>query len=82
MNSTTDTKMKTKTMEKNEQERLRIGQRIAELRHQQNITQQELSERTGIRRAHISRIEGGKYSVGFDALQNIATALGKNIDFI
>lgn len=63
-------------------ERQRIGQRIAELRKEKGLTQQDIAERTGIQRNHISRIEAGKYSVGFDTLQSIAEALGGRIDII
>lgn len=66
----------------NEKERQRIGQRIAELRKQKGLTQQDIAERTGIQRNHISRIEAGKYSVGFDTLQSIAEAIGGRIDII
>ena len=69
-------------MIKNEQERLRIGQRIADLRKQRGMTQQDLADITGNQRNHISRIESGKYSVGFDTLQAIAEALGGTIDII
>ena len=55
-----------------EEERLRIGQRIAELRKGQGLTQNDLASMTGMQRNHISRIESGKYSVGFDTLQLIA----------
>ena len=68
-------------MEK-EQQRQRIGQRIADLRTQQGMTQAQLAEHTGILRQHLSRIEQGRYSVGFDTLQTIAEALGGNIDII
>lgn len=72
----------TMTPETKQNARERIGQRIAEIRREQNISQQELADRTGIHRCHISRIEVGRYSVGFDTLQNIAQALGKEIDFV
>ena len=62
--------------------RIRIGKRIAEIRKEQGITQDELAERTGIQRSHITRIEAGKYSVGIDLLQKIADALGKDVDFV
>ena len=55
-----------------EEERVRIGQRIAELRKGQGLTQNDLASMTGMQRNHISRIESGKYSVGFDTLQLIA----------
>ena len=71
-----------RTMIKNQQERQRVGQRIAELRTAKGMTQSDLADRTGILRPHISRIEQGKYSVGLDTLAVIAEALGCTIDFI
>ena len=62
--------------------RERIGQRIAKLRKEQGMTQAELAERTGIQRAHITRIEAGRYSVGIDLLDKIAVALGMEVDFV
>ena len=62
--------------------RVRIGQRIADLRKAKGMTQQDLADVTGNQRNHISRIESGKYSVGFDTLQAIAEALGGTIDII
>lgn len=68
-------------MEK-EQERQRIGQRIAQLRKERGITQQELAERTGMQQGNIARIEAGKYSARFDTLQIIAEAMGMTVDFV
>jgi len=65
-----------------EQERERIGQRIADLRKEKGMTQQGLADIVGMQRNHISRIEAGKYSVGFDTLQAIAEALGMTVDII
>lgn len=65
-----------------ESERLRIGQRIADLRKEKNLTQQDIADKTGLQRNHVSRIEQGRYSVGFDTLQAIAEALGGTIDII
>jgi transcriptional regulator with XRE-family HTH domain len=67
---------------KNNSERLRIGQRIAKLRKEQNLTQTQLAERCGLQQAHIARIETGRYSVGLDTLAQIADAMGMKIDFI
>ena len=67
---------------KNNSERLRIGQRIAELRKEQNLTQTQLAERCGLQQAHIARIEAGRYSVGLDTLAQIADAMGMKIDFV
>ena len=64
------------------EERQRIGQRIADLRKQHGLTQQDLANKTGMQRNHISRIESGKYSVGFDTLQLIAEQFDMKVDII
>ena len=68
-------------MNKKEQ-RQRIGQEIADLRRQRGMTQQQVSDTTAILRPHISRIEAGCYSVGFDTLQTIAEALDADISIV
>ena len=55
-------------------ERLRIGRRIAEIRKENGMTQAQLAERCGLQQAHIARIENGKFSVGLDTLAQIADA--------
>ena len=78
-------------MIKNDQERHRIGQRIAELRkgllwkddagiYHRGISQYELARRTGLGQSHIARIEIGKYGVSIDVLAQIAAALGVRIE--
>ena len=69
-------------MNKNEQERQRIGHELAELRKKKQMTQQDVADRTGILRPHITRVELGKYNFGFDTLQNIAEALEADIKVI
>lgn len=66
----------------NEQERIRIGLRIAEIRKAKSMTQTELGERSGLSQAHIARIEQGKYNIQIDTLGLIAGAFGMTIDFI
>lgn len=66
----------------NEQERIRIGLRIAEIRKAQGLTQTELANMTGLGQGHIARIESGKYNVQIDTLAVIAEAFGMTIDFI
>lgn len=60
----------------------RIGLRIMTLRKLQGLTQEELANRAGIQRAHLSRIEAGKYAVTLDVLENIAEALGMTVDIV
>lgn len=69
----------TDDMMKNEDERRRIGSDIAERRKQLGKTQADIADVTGLQRNHISRIEQGRYSVGFDTLQIIADALDADI---
>lgn len=63
-------------------ERERIGLRIAEIRKEAGLSQCELAERLGMKQNAISRIEKGKFNIGFDTLQKIAEAFGKKVDFI
>ncbi len=63
-------------------ERIRIGNRIKELRKEQGIDAKELALRIGIDAGNLCRIEQGKFSVGFDTLNKIANTLGMSIDFV
>jgi len=63
-------------------ERLRIGQRIAHVRNEHGMTQQQLADAVGVSREHIARIEAGKYSVGLDILVKVAKALDMELDFV
>lgn len=65
-----------------DEERIRIGARIKELRLEKGIEAKALATITGMDAANLCRIEAGKYSVGFDILTKIASALGKKIDFV
>jgi len=57
---------------------------IIAVRMEQNLTQKELAERTGIRQSNISRIENGNCSPTIATLQQIANGVGKtlHIEFI
>ena len=63
-------------------DRARIGARIREIREERGIEARDLAKLAGIDAANLSRIENGKYSVGFDILAKIATALGKKVDLV
>ena len=62
------------------QERVKIGNRIRELRKEKNIEAKMLSQLANIDAANLSRIEQGRYSVGLDVLSKIALALGTKIE--
>lgn len=63
-------------------ERERIGFRISEIRKEKGLSQGELAEKSGLKQNAISRIEKGKFNVGFDTLQKIAEVFGKKVDLI
>lgn len=63
-----------------EQARRWLGERIKQLRTEQGFTQEQLAGRVGITKSNICNIEAGKYSVGFDILIKIATALGTKLE--
>ena len=63
-------------------ERIRIGNRIKELRQKRGISTYQLAELTGLKQPNITRIESGRYSTGVDILSKIAAALGCDLDFI
>ena len=52
---------------------------IIAARLEQNLTQKELAERTGIRQSNISRIENGNCSPTIATLQQIAAGVGKTL---
>lgn len=64
------------------QERIRIGARIRELRKEKNVEAKTLAQIANIDAANLSRIEQGRYSVGLDILSKIAFALGVKIELI
>ena len=57
---------------------------VLKARSEQNLTQSELAERTGIRQSNISRIESGSNSPTVATLQQIAKGMGKelHIEFV
>lgn len=65
-----------------QQERIRIGNKIRELRKGKNIEAKMLAQIANIDAANLSRIEQGRYSVGFDILCKITLALGAKIELL
>jgi len=70
------------TDEQKQATRERMGLRIAALRKLSGLSQEQLAERAGLQRTHVSRIEAGKYAVTFETIQAIAEALGMTVDII
>ena len=69
-------------MNDRDKERERIGNRIKELRKEQNMDAKTLAQQVGIDAGNLSRIEQGKFSVGLDILNKIASVLNMKIDFV
>ena len=65
-----------------DKERIRIGNRIKELRKEQGMDAKELAQKIGIDAGNLCRIEQGRFSVGLDTLNKIAGVLGMSIDFV
>ena len=70
------------TDEQKQATRERMGLRIASLRKLAGMSQEQLAERAGLQRTHVSRIEAGKYAVTLETIQAIAEALGMTVDII
>ena len=56
-----------------------IVRAIINARSEQNMTQKELAERTGIQQSHISRLESGNYNPSLKFLKKVAAGLGKQL---
>lgn len=63
-------------------DRVRIGQRIRELRMASKMEAKTLATRSQIDPANVTRIEQGKYSVGLDILCRIAMVLDSKVELI
>lgn len=58
---------------------MHIGNRIADLRETQGITQGELAKRLGTTQSAIARMESGKQNVSAEMLKKLSSALKKNL---
>ena len=58
---------------------IQFGLRIAELRRQLNISQEELAERCGVHRTYIGSIERGEKSPTLNTIEKFANGLGVHI---
>lgn len=56
-----------------------IIQALMEARKKQNLTQKELSERTGITQADISRIENGTRNPSLEMIKRLAKGMGMRL---
>lgn len=59
-----------------------IGRKLAEIRKSAGMTQEQLSELSGLNRANISKIESGKYNVSLDILERLCGVLGVKMEVV
>lgn len=59
-----------------ERDRFRIARELAEVRAAQGLTQQQLSERSGVPQSEISKLESGKANATELTLFKVAHAMG------
>lgn len=59
-----------------------MGYKIKEVRESKNISQEELSKKSGVSRTIISALENGKTNTTSKTLTSIAKALGVSVDQI
>ena len=58
-----------------------IGQTIKSIRKERNLTQEELGELIGVKRAQISKIENSLTDARFDTILKVFKALNAKINF-
>ena len=56
-----------------------VADKIKELRKNSQLTQQELGNRVGVKKAQISRLESSTANMTIDTLQKILLALGASL---
>lgn len=61
---------------------LALGMRVREARCALRMTQEELSVRSGLSRACVSRTEEGEHGPSYDTLRGLALALGVSADYL
>ena len=59
-----------------------FGKRVAELRKINCMTQEELAEKLGVGKLHVSRMERGVVACSINLLLDIASALNVSTDYL
>ena len=62
--------------------RLKWGKKIQQLRLERHVSKRQLAEMVGTHTGHITRIEEGKYGIGFETLVSILEALGYKLEIV
>ncbi len=59
-----------------------MDNKIKELRQTQNLTQQQLADKVGVRRETIVFLEQGKYNPSLKLASDVAKALGSHVEAV
>lgn len=61
-----------------------VGERVRQLRHLLDVTQEQIADRAGVRRSDIARVENGHNKAGsYDMREKLARAFGLSLeDFV
>lgn len=60
----------------------RVGRMLREERNKQGLSQEDVAQMVGIKRARLAKIELGSYSTGINQIGQIAKALGLDVQLI
>ena len=58
----------------------RLVDEMVELRKQKRMTQQDIANATGMKRANVARVEGKKFTPTIDVLMRYAECLGMEVE--
>lgn len=59
-----------------DEELVRVGARVRELRRERGFTQKDLSEAAGLHRVNLNKLENGRADLGISRVRALADALG------
>lgn len=68
--------------EKTAQVRMRLCKALKRVRTGKEMSQMVLSEKSGVARSNIARIEGGNLNTGLDTIIKLCNALGCSLDVV
>lgn len=68
--------------ERTAQVRMRLCKALKRARTGKEMSQMKLSEKSGVARSNIARIEGGNLNTGLDTIIKLCNALGCSLDVV
>jgi transcriptional regulator with XRE-family HTH domain len=74
MELTTEAKARAKV--ERDEELVRVGARVRELRRERGLTQKQLSDEAGLHRVNLNKLENGRADLGISRVRALAQALG------